>query len=507
MLQVFNASARYVDQGGGKRKGSFAIYLEPWHADIEVFLELKLNHGKEEMRARDLFYALWVNDLFMERVEADGDWTLMCPNKSPGLADVYGAEFKALYEQYEAEGRGKKIKARDLWMKIVSSQTETGMPFMLYKDAANAKSNQKNLGTIKSSNLCTEIIQYSSPKEIAVCNLASIALPKFIEIVRGKPVFNFKKLIECSSLATRNLNIVIDKNFYPTPETATSNMKHRPIGLGVQGLADTFAIMKMSFNSPEAKELNKHIFEAIYYGAVTSSIELAKTNGAYESYKGSPASQGILQFDMWGVTPSLGLDWATVKQDLAKYGMRNSLLLAPMPTASTSQILGNNECFEPFTGLIYTRRTLAGEFAVVNKHVVRDLEEIGLWSEAMKNKIVLEDGSIQNIPEIPVELKERYKTSWDLSMKDIQQMAADRGAYVDQSQSMNLWMSNPNPAKLTSMHFNGWKLGLKTGMYYLHTGGKAAARKTIDKPVDTAKAMEDIVCSLDNKDECMACGS
>jgi ribonucleoside-diphosphate reductase alpha chain len=513
MLQVYNHSARYVDQGGGKRKGSFAIYLEPWHADIETFLELKLNHGKEEMRARDLYYAMWIPDLFMERVKADGDWMLMCPNKCPGLSDVHSAEFNKLYTKYEAEGKGKKVKAREVWFKILQAQIETGMPYILFKDSCNRKSNQQNLGTIKSSNLCTEIIQYSSQDEAAVCNLASIALPKFVTIVRGRPQFDYQKLMDCTAIATKNLNKVIDRNFYPTKETEASNKKHRPIGLGVQGLADTFALMKLPFDSAEAKELNKHIFEAIYYAALKASCEVAKEEGRYSSFEGSPASRGELQFDMWGVTPTLGLEWDKLKIDIMKYGLRNSLLVAPMPTASTSQILGNNECFEPFTSLMYMRRTLAGEFPVVNKHLVRELVKAEIWSPAIKDKIVLEGGSVQNIPEIPDQIKANFKIAWDLSMKDIQQMAADRGAYIDQSQSMNLWMSEPNFAKLSSMHFNAWELGLKTGMYYLHTGGKAKARGTIDAAptaqvaAPSAKAMEDMVCSLDNKDECLACGS
>lgn len=510
MLQVYNATARYVDQGGGKRKGSFAVYLEPWHADIDSFLDLKLTHGKEEVRARDLFYAMWIPDLFMERVKADAEWTLMCPHQCPGLADVHSEAFKTLYESYEAQGKGRKVKARDVWFKILQTQIETGMPYILFKDSCNRKSNQKNLGTIKSSNLCTEIIQYSDKDETAVCNLASIALPKFIDVVRGKPTYNFQRLMDCAKIATNNINIIIDKNFYPTPETKNSNLKHRPIGLGVQGLADTFAIMKLPFDSAQAKELNKQIFEAIYYAALEASMELAKIDGPYSSFKDSPASRGELQFDMWGITPTLGLDWDTLKANIMKYGLRNSLLMAPMPTASTSQILGNNECFEPFTSMIYTRGTLAGEFPVVNKHLVADLVKIGLWSEALKDKIVAEKGSIQNIPEIPDKIKEIYKISWDLSMKDIQQMAADRGAFIDQSQSMNLWISNPTIGKLTSMHFNGWELGLKTGMYYLRRQTKSDPRGTKDAVpvvINTIEAQEAITCSLDNRDECMACGS
>lgn len=507
MLRVFNDTARYVDQGGGKRKGAFAIYLEPWHADIEDFLELKKNHGKEELRARDLFYALWINDLFMKRVEQDADWTLMCPNKSPKLADVYGKEFEALYEKYEKEGRGlKTVKARDLWFKVISSQIETGMPFMLYKDAANEKSNQKNLGTIKSSNLCTEIMQYTSEKEVAVCNLASIALPKFVE--NGE--FDHKKLYDVTYQVTRNLNRVIDLNYYPVEEARYSNMKNRPIGLGVQGLADTFFKMRVPFESEGARTLNKEIFETIYYAAMSASCDLAKEFGHYESYPGSPVSEGILQPDMWEVKPSERWDWTTLRAKIKQYGIRNSLLMAPMPTASTSQILGNNECIEPITSNIYTRRVLSGEFAVVNKHLVKDLIQLGLWNEEMKDRIIAHNGSVQYIPEIPADLKELYKTVWEIKQKAVLEMAADRGAYIDQSQSLNIHMEDTNFGKLSSLHFTAWKLGLKTGMYYLRTRPAVDAIKFTIKenmkqaPVDQEAAM---MCSLDNPEDCVSCGS
>ena len=505
MLRVFNDTARYVDQGGGKRKGAFAIYLEPWHADIEDFLELRKNHGKEELRARDLFYALWINDLFMKRVEADADWTLMCPNKSPGLADCHGKEFEALYEKYEAEGRGLRVvKARDLWFNGISCQIESGMPFMLYKDAANEKSNQKNLGTIKTSNLCTEIMQYTSEKEIAVCNLASIALPKFVE--NGK--FDHKKLYDVTYQVTRNLNKIIDLNYYPVEEARYSNMKNRPIGIGVQGLADTFFKLRVSFDSPEARQVNKEIFETIYYAALASSVDLAKQDGHYESYEGSPISKGILQPDMWEVRTTDRWDWTTLRAKIKTYGVRNSLLMAPMPTASTSQILGNNECIEPVTSNIYTRRVLSGEFAMVNKHLVRDLIQLGLWNEEMKDRIIAHNGSVQYIPEIPVEMKELYRTVWEIKQKSILEMAADRGAFIDQSQSLNIHMEDTNFGKLSSLHFAAWKLGLKTGMYYLRTRPAVDAIKfTIkedQKPVDQAAAM---VCSLDNPEDCVSCGS
>ncbi len=507
MLRVFNDTARYVDQGGGKRKGAFAIYLEPWHADIEDFLELKKNHGKDELRARDLFYALWVNDLFMKRVEADGEWSLMCPNKSPGLADCYGKKFEALYEQYEKEGRAlKTVKARDLWFKIINSQIETGSPFMLYKDAANEKSNQKNLGTIKSSNLCTEIIQYTSEKEIAVCNLASIALPMFVK--DGQ--FDHKKLFDVTYQVTKNLNKIIDLNYYPVEEARYSNLKNRPIGIGVQGLADAFFKMRLPFDSSEARQVNKEIFETIYYASLTASADLAKEFGHYESYEGSPISQGILQPDMWEVRPTARWDWTTLRAKIKTYGVRNSLLMAPMPTASTSQILGNNECIEPITSNIYTRRVLSGEFAVVNKHLVKDLIGLGLWNEEMKDRIIAHNGSIQYIPEIPAELKDLYKTVWEIKQKSILEMAADRGAFIDQSQSLNIHMEDTNFGKLSSLHFAAWKLGLKTGMYYLRTRPAVDAIKFTIKetakaaPVDQQAAM---VCSLDNPEACVSCGS
>lgn len=507
MLRVFNDTARYVDQGGGKRKGSFAIYLEPWHADIFDFLDLKKNHGKEEKRARDLFYALWMNDLFMERVEADAEWTLMCPNECPGLYESYGDEFRTLYEKYEQEEKGRKtIKARDLWNAVLESQIETGTPYILYKDACNEKSNQKNLGTIRSSNLCTEIVEYTAPDEVAVCNLASIALPKFV--IDGK--FDHDKLFEITYIATKNLNKIIDGNYYPVPEARNSNLRHRPIGLGIQGLADAFILLRMPYDSAEAAQLNKEIFETIYYAAMTASKDLAKEHGAYETYEGSPVSQGVFQFDMWGVKPTDRWEWDVLKEEVKKYGVRNSLLLAPMPTASTSQILGNNECFEPYTSNIYTRRVLSGEFIVVNKHLLRDLVKLGLWNDDLKNKIMMANGSIQHIDEIPENIKELYKTVWEIKQRNIIDMAADRGAYICQSQSLNLFMEDPNFAKLTSMHFYAWKKGLKTGMYYLRT---KAARDAIKFTVNKASAaqpeeqMAEISCSLDNPDECEACGS
>lgn len=536
MLRNFDMTARYVDQGGGKRKGSFAIYLEPWHADIFDFLQLKRNHGKEELRARDLFYALWVPDLFMKRVENNEEWSLFCPNEAPGLYDCYGEEFEKLYEKYEREGRARKVvKAQELWFEVLESQVETGTPYMLYKDAANKKSNQKNLGTIRSSNLCTEIIEYTSKDEVAVCNLASIALPKFIKDGR----FDHQKLYEITKVVTRNLNKVIDINYYPVPEARNSNMRHRPVGIGVQGLADTFIMLRMPFESDEARGLNQDIFETIYYASMEASMELAKEHGSYETFKGSPASKGIFQFDMWGVTPNSGRwDWNKLKNEVKKNGLRNSLLLAPMPTASTSQILGNNECFEPYTSNIYTRRVLSGEFIVVNKHLLRDLVEMGLWSEDMKNKLIAANGSVQMIPEIPQHLKDLYKTAWEISQKAIIEMAADRGAFICQSQSLNIHMQDPNFGKLTSMHFYAWKKGLKTGMYYLRTKAAADAIKfTLDKEslqnepkrelvpagnrtVETATAtttayeqqnrtqkQSDMQCSLDDPDGCEACGS
>jgi len=511
MLRVFNDTARYVDQGGGKRKGSFAIYIEPWHADIIDFLDLKKNHGKEENRARDLFYAMWTPDLFMKRVEANEDWTLMCPHECPGLYDSYGEEFERLYTKYEEEGKGRKtIPARDLWNTILESQIETGTPYMLYKDACNEKSNQKNLGTIRSSNLCTEILEYTSKDEVAVCNLASLALPKFV--VDGK--FDHQKLFDITYVATKNLNKIIDNNYYPVEEARNSNFRHRPIGLGVQGLADAFILLRMPFESEEAKQLNKDIFETIYYASMTASKDLAKEHGAYESYEGSPVSQGIFQYDMWDVTPSDRWEWGVLKEEVAKYGVRNSLLLAPMPTASTSQILGNNECFEPYTSNIYTRRVLSGEFIVVNKHLLRDLNKLGIWNDELKNRIMVANGSIQDIPEIPENLKELYKTVWEIKQKSILDMAADRGAYICQSQSLNLFMENANFAKLTSMHFYAWKKGLKTGMYYLRTkAARDAVKFTVTKDAATQPTAQQLkeeaeaalACSLDNPDNCEMC--
>ncbi len=508
MLKVFNDTARYVDQGGGKRKGAFSIYLEPWHADVFEFLELRKNHGKEEMRARDLFLALWIPDLFMKRVEEDGQWSLFCPNEAHSLHTNHGKAFETLYESYETAGKAKKtIPARDLWNAILEAQIETGTPYMLYKDAANEKSNQKNLGTIRCSNLCTEIIEYSDENETAVCNLASLSLPRFVE---GK-TFNFEKLLEVTKIVTRNLNKVIDNNFYPIVETATSNFRHRPIGLGVQGLADVFMLLGLSFESDIAKLLNKNIFETIYYGALVASNEIAKSEGAYETFKGSPLSEGIFQFDMWNVQPSDRYDWELLRTEIKENGVRNSLLLAPMPTASTSQILGNNECFEPYTSNIYNRRVLSGEFVVVNKHLLKDLVGLGLWNDNMKQRIIAANGSVQNIEEIPVALKEIYKTVWEIKQRNIIDMAADRGAFICQSQSLNLFVEQPNYAKLSSMHFYTWKKGLKTGMYYLRTKAAADAIKfTVDASVLTQakeEAAEQIACSLDNRDECLSCGS
>ena len=520
MLRVFNDTARYVDQGGGKRKGSFAVYIEPWHADIFDFLDLRKNHGKEEQRARDLFYALWTPDLFMKRVEENGDWTLMCPNECPGLADSWGPEFEALYTKYEAEGKGRKtMKAQDLWFKILESQVETGTPYMLYKDAANGKSNQQNLGTIRSSNLCTEIIEYTSPDEVAVCNLASIAVPKFVKEDR---TFDHDKLFEVTYRVTRNLNRVIDRNYYPIPEARNSNMRHRPIGLGVQGLADAFILMRFPFDSEEARQLNKDVFETIYYAACTASKDMAKEEGAYETFPGSPASEGKLQFDMWDVTPSDRWEWDILKEEIKEHGMRNSLLMAPMPTASTAQILGNNECFEPYTSNIYTRRTLSGEFIVVNKHLLRDLTKLGLWDDDMKNRLIAANGSIQNIDEIPENLKVLYRTAWEIPQRAILDMAADRGAYICQSQSLNIFMENVNNSKLTSMHFYAWKKGLKTGMYYLRTKAATDAIKfTVDKKYKTQPQAEQAAvaakpeemtyeqqvqaCSIENGPDCEMC--
>jgi ribonucleoside-diphosphate reductase alpha chain len=525
MLKVFNDTARYVDQGGGKRKGAFAIYLEPWHADVFEFLDLRKNHGKEEMRARDLFYALWIPDLFMQRVEDNGDWSLFCPNEAPGLADCYGKDFEALYEKYEKEGRARKVvKAQDLWFAVIESQTETGTPYMLYKDHCNRKSNQKNLGTIKSSNLCTEIVEYTAPDEVAVCNLASLALPKFV--IDGK--FDHQKLYEVTYVTTKNLNRIIDINYYPVEEARKSNFRHRPIGLGVQGLADVFIMLRMPFESEEAQALNTDIFETIYFAAMTASKDLSQKLGPYETYKGSPVSKGIFQFDMWGVTPKSGRwDWSALKNEVKQHGVRNSLLVAPMPTASTSQILGNNECFEPYTSNIYTRRVLSGEFVVVNKHLLKDLIKLNLWDDKMKQKLIGANGSVQNISEIPQHIKDLYKTVWEISQKTLIDMSADRGAYICQSQSFNVHIQDPNFGKLTSMHFYAWKKGLKTGMYYLRTKAAVDAIKfTVEKQAEMplepiissdtvkvtqevllAKNISDMACSLDNPEGCEACGS
>lgn len=498
MLRVFNDTARYVDQGGGKRKGAFAIYLEPWHADIVEFLDLRKNHGKEEMRARDLFYALWINDLFMKRVESNGDWSLFCPNEAPGLGDTFGDEFEALYNRYEAEGRQRKvIKAQDLWFAILEAQIETGTPYMLYKDAANRKSNQQNLGTIKSSNLCTEILEYTSADEVAVCNLASLALPRFVN--EGK--FDFDKLYEVTYQAARNLNRIIDNNYYPIEEAKRSNLRHRPIGLGVQGLADVFILLRLPFESDLAKVLNKNIFETIYFAAMTASKDMAIEQGAYETFAGSPLSKGQFQFDLWNVQPSNRYNWNALRAEVMKHGVRNSLLVAPMPTASTSQILGNNECFEPYTSNIYVRRVLSGEFIIVNKHLLKDLVQLGLWNDTMKNKIIAANGSIQNINEIPAEIKALYKTVWEIKQRHLIDMAADRGAFICQSQSLNLFVDNPTVAKLTSMHFYSWKVGLKTGMYYLRTqAASQAVQFTVEK--QGSRQMEPVVPkSGESKDE------
>jgi ribonucleoside-diphosphate reductase alpha chain len=541
MLKVFNETARYVDQGGGKRKGSIAVYLEPWHGDIFDFLELRKNQGKEELRARDLFLAMWIPDLFMKRVEADGVWSLFSPDQVPGLIDAYDSPdhkaFTELYEKYEAEGKAlKTIKARELWEKILDSQVETGTPYMLYKDACNYKSNQKNLGTIKSSNLCTEILEYTDKNEIAVCNLASIALPKYVIIPSGKVrekdkklrKYDFKFLFDVVYQATVNLNQVIDVNYYPTPETKASNMKHRPIGLGVQGLADTFVMMGLPFESEEARKLNKDIFETIYFAALTASKDLAKKYGSYASFEGSPASQGSLQYDLWGLNENdlSGMwDFSALKEEIKQFGLRNSLLVAPMPTASTAQILGNNECFEPFTTNLYKRNTLSGEYAVINKHLVEDLVNLGIWSDNVRLKLFNENGSVQNIPEIPTDIKEIYKTVWEMKGKSLLEMARDRSYFIDQSQSLNMFMAEPTASKLSSAHMYGWKLGLKTGMYYLRVKPKAQALKglgidlssasiqEVEKPKEVEQ-MKDFdpnefsakVCSLDNPD-CESCGA
>jgi len=531
MLRVFNNTARYVDQGGNKRPGAFAIYLEPWHADIFDFLDLRKNHGKEEQRARDLFYALWVPDLFMKRVKADGEWSLMCPDECPGLHEVWGEEFEALYEKYEREGRARrKVKAQKLWYQIIESQIETGTPYMLYKDACNRKSNQQNLGTIKCSNLCTEIVEYSAPDEVAVCNLASIAVNMF---VKPDKTFDFEKLKMVSKVVTKNLNRIIDVNFYPVEEARNSNMRHRPIGIGIQGLADAYILMRFPFESDEAVLLNKQIFETIYYGALEASCELAEKEGPYQTYQGSPVSKGILQYDMWGVTPTNLHDWAALKTKISKHGVRNSLLLAPMPTASTAQILGNNESVEAYTSNIYTRRVLSGEFQVVNQHLLKDLVELGIWSDEIKNEIISFNGSIQNIPMIPDHIKKLYKTVWEISQKNVIRQAADRGAFIDQSQSLNIHIADPNFGKMSSMHFYGWECGLKTGMYYLRTKPAAQAIQfTVDKAkvkdslsarkealisdqapaaaadlADVTKNMSTLVCSIQNRDDCLSCGS
>ena len=551
MLKVFNETARYVDQGGGKRKGSFAIYLEPWHADVEDFLDLRKNTGKEERRARDLFLALWIPDLFMERVENDQEWSLFSPSEVPGLHEIYGQEFIEKYTQAENSGKARKVvKARELWAKILESQIETGTPYILFKDSANRKSNQQNLGTIKSSNLCCEIIEYTDKDEQAVCNLASIAVNKFLRstdartnrIARGKCEVDHQLLYDVSYQTAMNLNRVIDVNFYPTPETYRSNMRHRPIGIGIQGLADLFAVMGISFTSQEAKKVNSEVFETIYYAAMTASKDLAKKNGAYETFAGSPLSEGKFQFNLWQVNDeelSGRWDWAKLRKDVLKHGARNSLLLAPMPTASTAQIMGNNEAFEPFTSNIYTRRTLSGEFIIINKHLVKDLISLGLWSEDMKNMIIINKGSVQNIPNIPDDIKEVYKTVWEIKQKDLIEMSADRGKFICQSQSLNLFIENVNAAKLTAAHFHSWRQGLKTGMYYLRT--KAAVDALSGLGIDTSKykaipeeapavetkkesapasfkinedlkaladqTMNDLTCSLDNPDDCLSCGS
>ena len=530
MLRVFNNTARYVDQGGNKRNGSFAIYLEPWHADIEDFLEMRKNHGDEEMKARDLFYAIWVSDLFMERVKENAKWSLLCPHECPGLSEVYGDKFKELYTKYETAGKVRKtVNARDLWFKILDAQMETGTPYILYKDAANSKSNQQNLGTIKSSNLCCEIIEYSDDKETAVCNLASIALPVFVD--EKTKQFNYEKLHEVTKVVTNNLNRVIDINFYPTEKTKRSNFKHRPIGIGIQGLADTFVLMDIPFHSDEAKEINKLIFETIYHAALEKSNEISiertslfkdlLTNGtreklfetvdeyeyqcirrnnqdllgAYTSFEDSPASKGILQFDMWGVTPSARYDWASLKQSIIHYGLRNSLLVAPMPTASTSQILGFNECFEPFTSNLYSRRTLAGEFVVVNKYLMKELINLGLWNEQIKNNIIANKGSVQQLTVLPEHIRNKYKIVWEMPMKHLIDMSADRGAFICQSQSLNLWMEDPTYNSLTSMHFYSWKKGLKTGIYYLRRKAKHQAQQfTIEPDAKEHEDEKDEIC-------------
>jgi ribonucleoside-diphosphate reductase alpha chain len=498
MLKVFNNTAKYVDQGGGKRNGSFAIYLEPWHADIAMFLQMRKNHGDEELKARDLFYALWIPDLFMERVKTNGKWTLMCPDECPGLSDVYGQAFVELYEKYEADGKGREtIDARDLWLQVLDAQMETGTPYLLYKDAANLKSNQKNIGTIKSSNLCCEIMEYSDGNETAVCNLASIALPSFI-VTDQSITFDFDKLHEVTKIVTENLNRIIDINFYPTEKTKLSNFRHRPIGIGVQGLADVFLMLGYSFSSEEAKKINRDIFETIYHAALEKSCELAEKDGVYETFAGSPASQGILQFDMWKVDPgSSRYDWNILKQKIVEKGLRNSLLLAPMPTASTSQILGYNECIEPITSNIYSRRTLAGEFIMVNKYLMNDLIALDLWNETLKNNIIANNGSIQHLDIIPVVIREKYRTVWEIQMRHLIDMSADRGAFICQSQSLNLWLEDPNYNTLTSMHFYAWSKGLKTGIYYLRRRPKHQAQQFTIEPEKARRGSEEIceMCS------------
>jgi len=492
MLRVFNNTARYVDQGGGKRNGSFAIYLEPWHADIEPFLDMRKNQGDEEMRGRDLFYALWIPDLFMEKVEKNEDWYLMCPNQSKGLADVYGDEFKQLYESYVQECKFlKKIKARDLWFRILDSQMETGTPYMLYKDACNQKSNQKNLGTIKSSNLCCEIVEYSDSQESAVCNLASISLSSMVK----DSVFDYEKLHRVTKQVTFNLNKLIDVNFYPNEKTRRSNTKHRPIGIGVQGLADALALMHLPFESKEALETDRHIFETMYHASLEQSMEMAKVDGPYSSFQGSPLSQGKFQFDLWKVNPSSRYDWDTLRQAIMEHGVKNSLCLAPMPTASTSQILGNNECFEPFTSNLYTRRTLAGEFMVINRYLMKELVDLGLWNIKLKDKIIEHKGSIQKIEEIPEEIRKKYKIVWEIPMKHIIDRAKERGAFICQSQSMNLWIEDPNYKILTAIHLYAWKSGLKTGMYYLRRKAKHQAQQFTVVPENKSAEPECLMCS------------
>lgn len=528
MLRVYNDTARYVDQGGGKRKGAFAVYLEPWHADILDFLDLRKNHGKEEQRARDLFYGLWIPDLFMRRVEENGSWSLFCPNEAPGLADVYGTEFEELYMKYEKDGRARsKIDARKVWYAILEAQIETGTPYMLYKDSCNRKSNQKNLGTIRCSNLCTEIVEYTSPDEVAVCNLASIALNKFVRVPEDgtAPTYDHDALGAIVRMVTCNLNKIIDINFYPVEEAKKSNMRHRPIGIGVQGLADAFILMRMPFESEEARELNKEIFETIYFHAVAESCRLASDHGPYETYIDSPMSKGLFQFDLWGAKPTSGRwNWEELRQKVLQCGVRNSLLVAPMPTASTSQILGNNECFEPYTSNLYTRRVLSGEFCIVNTHLVKDLQKLNLWNPTMKNRIVAANGSVQHISEIPEDIRVLYKTVWEISQKKIIDLAADRGAFIDQSQSMNIHMAAPNVGKLSSMHFYGWKAGLKTGLYYLRTKPSTDAIKFTLTPAEAAQqggqlasvpvtnassisVQDALACSIENPENCMSCGS